>query len=472
MTEEIEEINLKKEISEIEDPKAIRIIMYLLKKIEVLEEKIARLEKNSSNSSKPPSSDITKPESEQRQGGKRKIGGQPQHPGKTRELLPPEKVDEVKNLKLEERSCQSCGMHFTGQEESETLVQQTFELKENPIEVTEYRREGCRCGRCGAATYATLPEGVIEDQLCGPRLQALLAYMKGNHGASYRDLQEFCQDVLGIPVSRSTICTIMQRVSTSLEEPYNELAAHIREVPSVNIDESGWKDSGARYWVWVFCTKLVAYFSIQKSRGCAVLTTVLGESFAGSITSDFYGAYVSYASKKQQFCLAHLIRDIKFLTTLPTTETKVFGEKILEFFRELFELWHERDKIPREYFVKRCDKLQRKLFTFLTDARLQKGDALTMKKRLIRTWNSLFRFVEEPHLYQPTNNLAEQTIRAVIRIRNNTQGSRSEWGRLWNSRIFSVLATCKKQRRSSFNFILDCINAQKFSGLYPSLLPT
>ena len=374
--------------------------------------------------------------------------------------------------KHEECSCLSCGNAFTGTEEQELLIQQTFELKENPIEVIEYRRAGCRCGRCGAAMYAPLPEGVIEEQLCGPRLQSLLAYMKGNHAASYTDLQEFCQEVLGIPVSRSTICTIMKRVSQALEVPYEELGGHIRDVESVNIDESGWKDSGTRYWVWVFCTRLVAYFSIQKSRGCVVLNAILGEAFAGSITSDFYGAYVSYASKKQQFCLAHLIRDIKFLTTLPIVETKVFGEETLEYFKKLFELWHEREKIPREEFLKCCEKLQRKLFTFLTNSSLEKGAALTMKKRLIKTWGSLFRFVEDPVLYQPTNNLAEQTIRAVVRIRNNTQGTRSDWGRIWNSRIFSVLATCKKQKRSAFHFILDCINAQKFTGIYPSLLPT
>ena len=462
------------DLSAIKDPVAVAIIKLLLEenhvlreRVRLLEEEVARLKKNSSTSSKPPSSDITKPESEQRQPGKRKIGGQAQHPGKTRMLLPPEEVDTFKDLKLEESSCTNCGSVFTGTEEQEILIQQTFELREKPIEVTEYQRSGCRCNNCGAATYAALPEGVIEDQLCGPRLQALLSYMKGGHGASYTDLQEFCQDVLGIPVSRSTICAIMKRVSHALEVPYEELGGHIREEKAVNIDESGWKDSGSRYWIWVFCTKLVAFFSIQKSRGCIVLKTILGEAFAGSITSDFYSA-----SENQQFCLAHLIRDIKFLTTLPAVETKVFGEKILEYFKKLFELWHERDKIPKEQFLKRCEQLQRKLFTFLTDSNFEKGEAFTMKKRLIRTWDSLFRFVKEPDLYQPTNNLAELTIRAVIRIRNNTQGSRSDWVRMWNSRIFSVLSTCKKQKRSAFHFILGCINAQKFNGIYPSLLPT
>ena len=239
--------DLQKEISEITDPKALRIIMHLLKKIEVLEGKVAQLEKNSSNSSKPPSSDITKPQSEQRQPGKRKIGGQPKHVGKTRELLPPEKVDKVESLELKENNCRSCGVCFTGDEERKVLIQQTIELIENPIEVTEYRRDGCECNMCGVTTYAQLPVGVVEDELCGPRLQALLAYMKGNHGASYTDLEQFCQDVLGFEISRGTLCAIMKRVSQSLEMPYTELSSYIKTVESINIDESGWKDSGSRY---------------------------------------------------------------------------------------------------------------------------------------------------------------------------------------------------------------------------------
>lgn len=464
------------DLSAIKDPAAVEIIKFLLEEnenlrmeVRQLQEKVARLEKDSSTSSKPPSSDITKPKSEQRQPGERKAGGQPRHDGKTRQKFPPEKV-KVKELKLDR--CPDCGYDFQGEAGSKIMIQQTVELREDPVEISEYRRHGCTCSECGALSYAPLPDGVIEGQLCGPRLQALLAYMKGNHGASYTELEQFCQDVLDIQLSRGTICEIIKRVSLTLETPYNELSEYIREVESLNIDESGWKDSGSRYWVWLFCTQFVALFSIQSSRGCKVLKEILGEAFAGCITSDFYSAYVSYASKKQQFCLAHLIRDIKFLTTLPDANTKIFGERILLYFRQLFELWHDREKIPREEFIRRCERLQRKLFTFLTNSHLEKGSALTMKMRLIKSWVSLFRFVENPHLYQPTNNLAEQTMRFVVRIRNNTQGTRSEWGRFWNSRIFSVLATCKKQKRSSFRFILDCITAQKFTGNYPSLLPS
>jgi len=107
----------------------------------------------------------------------------------------------------------------------------------------------------------------------------------------------------------------------------------------------------------------------------------------------------------------------------------------------------------------------------LIHASLPKGEALTMKKRLIRHWDSLFRFIDLPDLYQPTNNLAEQTLRFVVRIRRQTQGSRSAWGRLWAGRIMSVFATCRKQNRSAWSFLLNTVNAKNFGGNYPSLLP-
>lgn len=168
------------DLSRIEDPAAVEIIKFLLEENRLLRERIvsleaevARLKKNSSTSSKPPSSDITKPAHEQRQPGVRKIGGQAKHVGKSRTMLPPEKVDKTQELKLEQ--CPECGDQLKETEDSEILIQQTIELREKPIEVTEYHRPGRWCDKCKKMHYAKLPAGVIEDQLCGPRLQALIA---------------------------------------------------------------------------------------------------------------------------------------------------------------------------------------------------------------------------------------------------------------------------------------------------------
>jgi len=467
----VEQVNLEKEISEISDPKALRVITYLLQRIQVLEEKIARLEKNSTNSSKPPSSDITKPDHEQRKPGERKIGGQAHHPGKSRNLIPPEKVDRREPVAALDK-CPECGEALVLPQEPKELVDQTIELKAKPLEAIEYHRPGRWCNKCNMMHYPPLPEGVLEGQLCGPRLQALIAYMKGNLGASYTELSQFFSEALGLEISRGALCDIIKRTSSALEIPCQELQTQIPKQTRLNIDESGWYDCGKRYWVWLFCTESVALFSIQRSRGCKVLEEILGQTFQGAIISDFYSAYVKYANAVQQFCLAHLIRDIKFLTILPDPLTQNFGKDVLRCFQLIFEHWHHRDKVTQQVFLKRSEKTQRRLFMLLTKALLPKGEALTMKKRLLKHWDSLFRFIHMPTLLQPTNNLAEQTMRFVVRIRRQTQGTRSEWGRIWCGRIMSVIATCRKQARSSWSFLLQAIKAKNFGSNFPSLLPT
>jgi transposase len=347
----------------------------LRSRVSQLEEEVAVLKKNSSTSSKPPSSDITKPKHQQRQPGKRKRGGQKGHKGAKREMLLPEEVDEVVEMSAPE-SCPGCCGQFSEQEHPEVLVQQSVELPEKPVKVTEYHRHGKFCACCNAYYYPELPYGVLEEQLFGPSLQALIGYMKGNLGASYTELQEFCKDVLQISVSRSMLCNTVARVSKAIKVPVDELGEAIRAEKTLNIDETGWKDSGSKYWVWVFCNQLIAYFVISKTRGSKVLREVLGETFDGSITSDFYNAYIGYASHGLQLCLAHLIRDIKFLTTLKCPQTKEFGETVLEYFRDLFKLWHNRGSDPPEKFQANADRLKRKLFTYLTDTELEKGKAL------------------------------------------------------------------------------------------------
>lgn len=442
----------------------------LCERVAKLEEEVAVLKKNSSNSSKPPSSDITKPKHEQRQPGKRKRGGQKGHKGVKREMLPPEEVDDIEKVPSLEH-CPDCCAKLLEEEHSEVLIQQSIELPEKPVVVTEYHRHGKLCPCCDVYHYPGLPDGVLEGQLFGSSLQALVGYMKGNIGASYTELQEFCRDVLKISVSRSMLCNVIARVSKALKVPYTELGEAAKDEKRFNIDETGWKDSGERYWVWVFCNQLIAYFVISKTRGSKVLKEVLGETFPGAITSDFYGAYIGYTNHKLQLCLAHLIRDIKFLTTLSDPQSREFGEEVLDYFRDLFKLWHNREHDPPEKFQKRAERLKRKLFTFLTATELKKGKALTLKKRMMRQMDNLFRFVHNPELYQPTNNAAEQVLRHTVRIRRQTQGSRSHAGRDWNARIMTVLGTCKKQQRSSWDFIKDAVDALHFDKDFPTLLP-
>jgi len=440
----------------------------LTEQVARLTEQVARLSKNSSNSSKPPSSDIVKPPKPDNRKGPRRQGGQPGHRGVNRPPFGPDQIHCVEDL--HPPGCPD-GHDSRLEPVGDPKIQQVAELRENPLQITEYRLHGYRCSVCGRIVWAELPLGVVEGQLFGPRLQTLIAYMKGSLHASYTGLEEFCREVLGIHVVRSHLCNTIARVSDALAGPYEKLAQHLPTEPALNVDESGWKDNGMRYWIWIFCTATISFFCIAQSRGSKVLEEVLGKTYGGTIVSDFFSAYVKYANRLQQFCLAHLIRDIKFLTTLPGDDDKRFGERLLVEFKRLFHLWHLREKIPKNRFDRIMFRIQdRVLRLAATSAIGERSKARTLARRLIKHGDAIFRFLFDPEI-SPTNNAAERGIRTAVIDRRITQGSRSPMGRQWNARIWTVLGTCRKQGRSAWQFLQDALSAHYFQTPTPSLLP-
>ncbi len=458
-------------------PTAIQIIESLLEENRILkeriiklEEEVARLSKNSKNSSKPPSSDIVKKPQELRQPGKRKIGAQKGHKGNKRNPIPPEQIDFTKKLELSH--CPDCGHSMeSSQTHPEVLIQQVIELPEKPVIVTEYQRYGKFCEHCQKYHYPALPKGVIENQLLGARLQAFTGYLRGNLFASYTKITELFKDVFHHSVSRGLIENTVHRNSKALLIPYQQLQHHLKKEKHLKIDESGWFNNGDLLWTWVFCTKQFDFFTIDKSRGSKVLKRILTENFSGSITSDFYSAYVKFANPNQQFCLAHLIRDIKYLSTLPYETAKKFSQDLLSCMRKIFEIWHERENLTSPEFSDRSNALVAQISDIINKFTTLPNAANKIVKRMKKHWNALWRFLSSPDVFEPTNNLAERAIRPISILRKITQGSRSLWGRAWTERIMSVLGTCKKQARSSWDFLCSAINALYFKDPFPSLLP-
>jgi len=429
-------------------------------------EQVAKLSKNSSNSSKPPSSDIVKPPRPASPSGPRKTGGQFGHPGAHHQPFSESQLND--HWEQVPAHCPR-GHDLAGQPAQAPKILQQVELAPDPVVRTEYRRPGVLCPICDEMVYADLPAGVIDGQLFGPRLLALLGYMKGSLHTTYSGLESFCRDVLGLEVSRGHLGNALVRVSTALAPAYAELAARIPTEPVLNIDESGWKDRGSNYWIWIFATSAMSFFVIARSRSSQVLRTVLGETYRGTIVSDFFSAYVKYANLLQQFCLAHLIRENKFIAELPDPFERAFGRTLLLQFKRLFHFWHLRETIPKDRFDRLMQKIQNRIFALAERENLPKHSA-RLAKRLRKHDCALFRFLFDPAV-SPTNNLAEQSIRHSVLNRRLTQGSRSLWGRQWNERIFTVIGTCRKQGRSAWQFLQETVSAHYFHTQRPSLIP-
>ena len=434
-----------------------------------LKVKIARLEKNSSTSSKPPSSDIVKPKAEQRQPGLRKRGGQPGHPGVKRVLPPSESMDAWRDLPL--KACPDCQHPVSVDPQAPVRVQQQFELRESPVFATEFTRPGHFCPHCRRTVYAPLPEGVRPDEVCGPRLESLIAWLKADLGASYTKIEAFTRGILGVTLARSTLCAVVRRASEGLRESVETLERAVPTQASLHVDETGWKTAGQRRWVWVFCNPALCFMTVA-SRGAVELRSVLGDSFAGALHSDFYGPYTAYPSDTKQFCLAHLIRDVKFLTTLPPGPTRDWGTRILAPFRPLFRAWNARDDAPPEASRSAMEAARSALKRELDEDPPPRGFGLNLYDRMHKHWESLFRFIDDPALYSPTNNAAERQLRPLILLRSATQGSRSDWGEAWIGHSQTVLQTCRLQHRSAWTFFCDAITAHRLGRPAPSLLPT
>jgi len=452
----------------------------LQEQIKVLELKVAKLSKNSSNSSKRPSSDdITKPKSsKKKKKGKRKIGGQPGHERHDRPLFAEEKIDKVHPYILV--SCPDCHGEVSITDGEPRIIQQ-IELLEVPLIREEHRSYPVWCPTCGKIHYMPFPPEVYKEGLFKERLTSLVAYMKNVCHASFSTIRKYIRDVLGEKVSRGYLRKVIEKVSQSLEAPYNELLDRLPLETIVNVDETGHKENGVKFWTWVFKADLYVLFKIDKSRGSKVLIEVLGKEFDGVLGCDYFSAYRKYMKDFNvsiQFCIAHLIRDIRFLTTLKDPETKAYGQKLLDEVKNMFKVIHDRENMTPKAFATAIEYAKHQVITAaLHDVpskmnkmgKEEKREAKNMANRFRLHGKAYFEFITTPGI-DPTNNVAEQAIRFIVIDRLITQGTRSVKGRQSNERLWTVVATCALQGRSAFNFILESVKAYFHDQPAPSLL--
>src|SRR5712671_1900487 len=437
-----------------------------------LQAQLAAARKDSSTSSKPPSSDIVKPPKPPPPEGqdKRRIGGQPGHPKHERVLFPPEQVnggshDYVLDL------CPNCGHGLQPAAAAPRVVQQ-IEIHEVPLSIEEHCSHPGWCPHCQKLHYATLPLTIERGGLIGPRLTTLIAYLKGACHASFSTIRKFLRDVVRVTISRGQLVKIIGKVSAALERPYAELLEDLPAQARLNIDETGHKQNGARMWTWCFRAGLYTLFKIDPTRSGDVLIEVLGKEFDGVLGCDYFSAYRRYQREfgvLLQFCLAHLIRDVKFLATLPDPQERAYGERLCEALRKLFAVIHRREHLSPQAFQDQLEAARTEVLRCGTQGVPETKHSRNLAKRFEVHGESDFRFLTEPGV-EPTNNLAEQAIRFVVLDRLVTQGTRSEAGNRWCERIWTVIATCGQQGRSVFDYLETAVAAWFHRTEAPSLL--
>ena len=435
-----------------------------------LERKFAAATKNSSNSSKPPSSDIVKPRGKREPTGKRKKGGQKGH---KRSVRPELREDELDWLMLYSYDCcPDCGGPVTVDTDSPVSTLQQIEIITQPTQATEHQALACHCKACQKTHVAKIPAEVRKAGLCGPELTSIIGFLKGACHASFATIRKYLRDVYGLQLSRGTLAKIIRKVSEAIAPIYDGLFEQLKVERVLNIDETGHRDSGKRMWTWCFRSAGYTVFHIDASRGSKVLLEVLGEEFNGVIGCDYFSAYHKYrglADCAVQFCFAHLIRDIRYLKEHASGFTKGWATRLLNSIREMFSVIHRRDELG-DRFDGELEDAAMAVLTYAINGVPQDTKAQNLAKRFADHGESYLKFLTTPGL-EPTNNLAEQAIRFVVIDRKVTQGSKSQSGQRWLERIWTLTATCAQRGESLLDVIRVAVRAHFEGDLPPPLVP-
>jgi transposase len=439
---------------------------------ERLRERVGELEQqlgqNSSNSSKPPSSDKpgSRPPRPSKKNQKRKRGGQPGHRGSHRTLLPPDQVDKVVDHYPEQ--CENCWNDLPRTPDSDPERHQVTELPPVRPETTEHRGHAVTC-RCGHTTRARIPDEVKASAF-GPRLSSIMAMLTGVFQLGRRQAVLALADFFGVTLSLGALSAVEDRVSNAVEPAVDEAWKAAQQAEVKHTDGTSWRQAGMVLQLWTIATAAVTVFKVLSDGTTEALKTLLGR-IKGVLVSDRAAALSFWAMTRRQICWAHLLR--KFISFAerdgPASDV---GRVLLEYTGILFETYRawKDGRIARSTFCQRMAPVRVQVETVL--ARAVKANMRGLSgscANILAHREALWTFVDHPQV-EPTNNHAERELRRFVLWRRRSFGTQSERGNRFAERIMTVAHTARKQGKPVLAYLTAACEAYRLGQPCPSLL--
>jgi len=437
-----------------------------------VKEPLEQLRRNSSNSSTPPSAnplDAPKPVVKPPTGRRR--GGQNGHRGHHRMRWPQARVNNV--VAYVPQICHGCHEPLPSEPtptDHESGWHQVAELPVMAAVVTEHQAQTRTCSACGLVNHGTIPAEVCAHVI-GPRLAATMSYLSGRFHLSKRAVKEFVAAIFDVPVSLGTVATLEQQTAAALITAHDQARDEVRDAPVKNADETGWKQAGARRWLWTAATTTAAFFVIHVHRGARGLQALLGAAITGIIISDRWWGYNRLPLDQRQVCWAHLKRDFQKCKERGG-DGKVVGDVGLMVEEDVFTLWWEfrEGLIDRSVLESQLEPLIEELRTAL-----ERGSGCADPKvtafcdNLLTLYPALWLFagIEGG---EPTKNHAERVLRLGVLWRKNAFGCQSESGCRFVERILTVVQTLRLQKRSVLDFLVESVIAHRMGTVAPALI--
>lgn len=403
--------------------------------------------KNSGNSSTPPSKERMKDEIVRRtktlrKPSGKKPGGQKGHEGHKLSCTatPDEVADDIPNY------CTNCGESLADAERVLDYVTQVVSIPELKPVVKEIRHYVMICKNCGER-IRTAPRHRSNDVVYDASVKSLVVYLNVVQFLPYGRIANFLHDVIGLSPSEGSLVNWVNEAKRNAQPIVDKIKEYIMSSNVVGFDESGCYCNKRLDWAWIAQTVYYTLLFRANGRGSKVLADQFGDSLERmTAVTDRHSAYFALHFLNHQVCLAHLLRELQYLSELNTNQK--WSEQIADLFRKAI---HERNTHPTDIIVKapwldRLDILLKQNICSLG----KKFDAL--KKGLIKCRDYIFNFLEDP-VIPSDNNGSERGIRKLkIKLKNSCT-FRSDFGADAFLELHSVVETAKKHNKTSFNAI-------------------
>ncbi len=435
-------------------------IIVLKKENFMLKERLAVYEtpKDSHNSSIPPSKDSLAAQGEKskkllatrslREKSGKSTGGQIGHKGHTLEMA--NEPDSI--IEHQPYFCSRCGNDLSTIAGQVIEVRQVFDIPVpvRPL-VAEHQLIGkkCSCGHCNKIDF---PKEVRSRVSYGANIRALVTYLNCSQYVPYNRLTEVLQDCFGVKLSQGTIKNMLDDMANKSLVAYNEIRNRVKQSHVVGADETGQNINGKLHWQWVVQTPKLTYIYSDKSRGKLAVDKHFENGLPNSIlVTDRHRSYFKMNVFGHQLCLAHILRELIFLTELDDNQSwsSEFSELIREaIHKRKTELW---EKIDRNSIIDRFNKL----LETCTDNLHQK--IIAMIKSLTKYKEYVFKFLFDPDVpYE--NNASERGVRN-LKVKQKVSGMfKSNTGADTYCQIQSITQTAKKNNQNPFLAILAVAN--------------
>ena len=415
-----------------------------------LTERLSKYEnpkKNSGNSSTPPSKENMKDEIVRRtktlrKPSGRKPGGQEGHDGHKLycSYTPDEIMDDVPSY------CTNCGESLADAERVLDYVTQVISIPELKPVIKEIRHYMMACKNCGER-IRTAPRRKSNDVVYDASVKSLVVYLSVVQFLPYGRIASLLREVFGLAPSEGSLVNWVKEAKKNAQPAIEKVKEYIMSSRVVGFDESGCYCNKRLDWAWIAQTVYYTLIFRADGRNSKVLADKFGDSLERmTAVTDRHSAYFALHFLNHQVCLAHLLRELQYMSELNTKQN--WSDKITDLFREAI---HERNTnpsaiIPKTSWLERLDSLLKMNISSLG----KKFE--TLKKGLIKCRDYIFNFLEDP-MIPSDNNGSERGIRKLkIKLKNSCT-FRSDLGADAVLELHSIVETAKKHNKTPFNAI-------------------